>query len=91
VSVERWTAYWKDMFFKEVRRPGWKWQTRLFHTRMRSDSHYQEKLEYIRDNPLKRGLVSRVEDWPWRGEIHDITHHIQSFGDPQKFRENAAR
>ena len=32
---------------------------------LRSTSDVHEKLRYIHDNPVRRGLVRRAEDWPW--------------------------
>ncbi len=32
-----------------------------------------EKLRYMHRNPMKRGLVSRPEDWPWTGFRHYAT------------------
>ena len=84
VSAERWTGYWKDRFAKRVPQPQWRWQDGLFHTRMRSDDHYREKQEYMRENPVKAGLVAKVEDWPWRGCVHDLSAHIRSFGEPKR-------
>jgi hypothetical protein len=46
---------------------------------MRSDEHVREKEEYMRDNPMKAGLVEKPEDWPWRGQVHDLVAHIRSF------------
>ena len=33
---------------------------------------YKEKVEYIRLNPVRAGLVSRAEEWPW-SSVHDYT------------------
>jgi len=84
VSVERWTAYWKDRFAKCIGHPKWRWQDGLFHTRMRSDVHYQDRLEYMRQNPVKAGLVAQAEDWQWRGQVWDLDAHIRSFGEPKE-------
>jgi REP-associated tyrosine transposase len=84
VDIERWAACWKDCFSKSTKRPAWRWQRGVFHVRMRSDAHYREKLDYIRDNPLAKGLVARPEDWPWCGVVHDLEAHIRSFGNPAR-------
>ena len=86
VTVEKWTGYWKDRFAKRVRQPQWRWQDGLFHTRMRSDEHYREKQEYMRQNPVKAGLAANPEDWPWQGRVHDLSAHIRSFGEPKSAR-----
>jgi hypothetical protein len=28
-------------------------------------SDVYEKIEYVHANPVRRGLVSKAEDWPW--------------------------
>ncbi len=87
VSVERWTGFWKDRFAKKINQPQWRWQDGLFHTRMRSDAHYQEKLAYMRENPVRAGLVATPEVWPWRGCVHDLSAPIRSFGRPLPKRD----
>ncbi len=41
------------------------WQEESFEHTIRNDGSFQEKLEYIRQNPVRRGLVSKPEDYPW--------------------------
>ena len=48
----------------------WKWQSDCWDTQMRSGEHYREKWEYIRQNPVRKGLVGQAEDWPWQGELN---------------------
>jgi putative transposase len=84
VEVERWVVLWKSEFAKRIDRMEWRWERGVFHVRMRSDAHYREKLEYVRENPVEAGLVEKAEDWPWRGCVHDLSAHIRSFGEPEK-------
>jgi len=35
---------------------------------------YAQKWDYIRENPIRAGLVSTTEDWPFQGEIVEIEH-----------------
>ena len=44
------------------------WQA-SFHPRIRSYEDYNEKLNYMKENPVKAGLVESIEDWPYRGEM----------------------
>ena len=32
---------------------------------LRSQDSLEEKLEYLRQNPVRRGLARRPEDYPW--------------------------
>ena len=41
------------------------WEEESFDHVLRSDESLEEKCEYIRQNPVKAGLVSRPEDYPW--------------------------
>jgi putative transposase len=41
------------------------WQEESFDHVPRSQEGFAEKLEYIRQNPVRRGLVSKPEDYPW--------------------------
>ncbi len=41
------------------------WEEESFDHVLRSDESLSEKSEYIRQNPVKAGLVRRPEDYPW--------------------------
>ena len=45
------------------------WQRRFFDHVLRSDESYAQKWNYVRDNPVRAGLVAKAEDWPYAGEI----------------------
>jgi len=47
-------------------------QPRFFDRALRTVREYIEKVQYIHLNPVKAGLVSRPEDWPW-SSVHDYT------------------
>ena len=69
VTVEHWIAYWKDRFAKGHSQRTWVWQRGAFHHRVRSIREYREKWTYMMTNPMRKGLVTQWEDWPWRGEL----------------------
>ncbi len=46
-------------------RSGPVWQDESFDHVLRSDESFEEKLEYVRQNPVRVGLVKRAEDYPW--------------------------
>ena len=48
------------------------WQTNIWDTQMRSFDHYLDKREYVRQNPVRRGLVARPEDWLYQGNMSEI-------------------
>jgi putative transposase len=40
-------------------------QTNFFEHRLRDDNAFIEKAIYIRENPVRKGLVARAEEWPY--------------------------
>jgi hypothetical protein len=46
-----------------------KWQEGFFDHLLRADQSYGQKWRYVRDNPVRAGLVSSWEEWPWQGEL----------------------
>ncbi len=49
------------------REAGELWQGRFFDHALRTVKDYHETVEYIHLNPVRRGLVSKAEDWRWSG------------------------
>lgn len=45
------------------------WQRGFFDHLLRSEESYGRKWNYVRENPVRTGLVARVEDWRFAGEI----------------------
>ena len=45
------------------------WQPGFFDHILRSDESYAEKWNYVRDNPVRAGLVATADQWPYQGEI----------------------
>jgi len=41
------------------------WQDESFDHVLRLNESFDEKLEYIRQNPVRRGLVARPEEYEW--------------------------
>jgi hypothetical protein len=46
------------------------WQRSFWDTQLRRGDRYEDKWEYVRNNPVRHGLVARAEDWPYAGEIN---------------------
>lgn len=82
VGVQRWTRYLKERITKrlEKERLGaaspprdeavWRWQSDCWDTQMRSGEKYHEKWLYVRENPVRAGLVGDVEHWVFQGELN---------------------
>jgi REP element-mobilizing transposase RayT len=46
-----------------------KWQPGFFDHLLRNDESYGEKWNYVRENPVRAGLVVGADEWPYAGEI----------------------
>jgi REP element-mobilizing transposase RayT len=46
-----------------------RWQPGFFDHLIRNDESYGEKWNYVRENPVRAGLVTNADDWPYQGEI----------------------
>ena len=56
-------------------RKGPVWQEESFDHVLRGNESLAEKLEYIRQNPMRRGLVNQPEEYRWLWvEMHEALH-----------------
>jgi putative transposase len=73
-TIERWIAFWKDQVAKNCADVG-KFQHGGFHHRLRNGENYSQKWQYVRENPVRAGLMAKPEDWPYQGRVHEISWH----------------
>jgi putative transposase len=48
------------------------WQEDYFDRYLRSAESYGQKWQYVRNNPVRAGLVRCPEDWPYQGRIWSL-------------------
>ena len=60
--LKRVVNQWKERSSKEL---GITWQRDFFEHRLRHDESRREKADYILQNPVRRKLVARPDDWPF--------------------------
>ncbi len=48
------------------------WQLDFWDTQLRKSTHYDEKWEYVSQNPVRAGLVRAPDDWPYQGELNEL-------------------
>jgi len=75
LTIARWVQSMKSVLGKSllslgVNKPHW--QRGFFDHVLRSAESYSEKWEYVRNNPVRKGLCPRQIDWPFQGEIVDL-------------------
>ncbi len=66
-ALKRWT---KEAYQAHDRE--WDSQPGGFDRLLRKDESAENKWEYMRDNPVRAGLVRRWQDWPWKIGIRDL-------------------
>ena len=49
------------------------WQEEFFDHVLRSSESYSQKWDYVKENPVRAGLVSGSDEWPWQGEVESLT------------------
>jgi putative transposase len=77
VRLSEWMGSLKNCISKTLRGRGEvspHWQKGFFDHVMRSGESYSAKWDYVRDNPVRAGLVSHPEDWPYAGEVHELEY-----------------
>ena len=57
---------------KQAGEPAPYWQVGFFDHVLRHSESYSEKWNYVRANPVRAGLVTAAEEWPYQGEIARI-------------------
>ena len=70
-EIEQWITFWKREFRRVIGNKAPRFQPRGFHHRLRNDESYDEKWNYVRDNPVRAGLVDDADDWPYQGFLHE--------------------
>jgi REP element-mobilizing transposase RayT len=60
-TVQRTVTLWKRWTARQM---GIQWQRDFFEHRLRSDESWREKADYILANPVRKGLVAEISQWP---------------------------
>ena len=70
--MTKWVAFWKSFVAR-----GWPershapiWQRHFWDTQLRRSENYDEKWDYVLENPVRAGLVKTTDDWPYQGELN---------------------
>jgi REP element-mobilizing transposase RayT len=50
---------------KALNRKGHVWQDESYDHVLRTSERLREAVEYVCYNPIRKGLVTKIEDWPW--------------------------
>jgi REP element-mobilizing transposase RayT len=72
LELRAWIRYWKSQFSKRHGNRAHRWQTDGWDTRLRRSDSYDEKWEYVSNNPVRHSLVANADDWPFQGVLFDL-------------------
>ena len=72
--LAQWVRYWKTLTSRRWprRQEHPVWQLDFWDTQLRRATHYDEKWDYVRQNPVRAGLVTEPEEWPYQGELYEL-------------------
>ena len=73
--LSEWMKSLKNSLSKTLRGmniPAPHWQKGFFDHVLRSEESYSEKWLYVAENPVRKKLAVRPEDWPHQGEIYPL-------------------
>jgi REP element-mobilizing transposase RayT len=70
--MQAWKQWTSKRITAELKTTGPLWQPEFFDHVLRSSESYSQKWEYVRENPVRAGLVDDADDWPWQGEIEEF-------------------
>lgn len=70
--IKPWVKYVKREMSVELAWGRHHWQENCWDTQIRSGEQFVEKAEYIRNNPVRQGLVKHPDDWPYRGVLNQF-------------------
>jgi putative transposase len=70
--LKQWVRFWKNVASKKWPRADEHpiWQRDFWDTQLRRHENYDEKWEYVIENPFRAGLVRKSDDWPFHGELN---------------------
>jgi REP element-mobilizing transposase RayT len=77
VTVAAWVKSLKNSLSKTLRSLNIHtphWQKGFFDHVLRSADSYSQKWEYVRNNPVRAGLVKRWQEWPWSGHVYPLEY-----------------
>jgi len=72
LPITNWITLWKSYATRRWPNPGELpiWQRHFWDRQLRRSESYDEKWNYVVENPVRAGLVARSEDWPYQGEMN---------------------
>ena len=76
-TLVAWVKYWKARASLRWPRPEEQpvWQQGFWDRQLRGGEHYSARWDYVRNNPVRHGLVRDADAWPYQGEMNVFRFH----------------
>jgi len=77
ITLSAWMKSLKNLISKKLRRQrvvAPHWQKTFFDHLLRSSESYSEKWNYVRENPVRAGLVNTADEWKFMGDIFRLEY-----------------
>ena len=77
ITLGNWIQSLKTVVGKELLRVGVQkphWQEGFFDHVLRSGESYSMKWDYVRMNPVRAGLCTHADGWPYQGEVVSLRY-----------------
>jgi len=75
-TLPDWMKTWKSISTRRFMSSGTisapAWQPDCFDHFVRTQAAYEQKWNYVLQNPVRKGLCAKADDWPFRGAVHDL-------------------
>ena len=77
LGIKKWVNFWKSKASNRWPRTDEYpiWLNDVWDTQLRTGESYSGKWKYVRNNPVRHGLVSNADDWPFQGELTILHWH----------------
>ena len=73
-SLSRWVAFWKSWSASRwPQETGKVWQREFWDRQLRTGDSYSAKWLYVRENPVRAGLATHADTWPYGGELNEFS------------------
>jgi len=70
--MQRWKEWTSKRIVRGLKLSGRIWQEEFFDHVLRSVESYSQKWDYVKENPVRAGLVETSDEWPCQGEIESL-------------------
>ena len=72
IFMQAWKQWTSKRMVRELGVAGKVWQEEFFDHVLRSSESYSHKWDYVKENPVRAGLVKGSHEWSWQGEIASL-------------------